>query len=265
MRILHFIPALGAGGAERQLYLLCRETNTAVEHLVTTVSGEGRWALPLRELGVPVNCLGSRLRDPRVILRLRSEVTRIAPDLIHCWLPSMNIAGALAAGSTPLIASVRNVDDWKPWFYRLADRAVAPLWSRVIANSHAGAAEVVRTTGLAPHSIQVIVNGIALRAPRVKPDGAQGVVLTACCWSRRSESIGFLPQRASCLNSSSGSPATDPNGARSRAPPLRMWNFWGRWRTSATSMMRRAYSCSPPIAKGHLMLCSKRCRPGACR
>ena len=180
MRILHFIPALGAGGAERQLYLLCRETNTDVEHLVTTVSGEGRWALPLRELGVPVNCLGSRLRDPRVILRLRSEVTRIAPDLIHCWLPSMNIAGALAAGSTPLIASVRNVDDWKPWFYRLADRALAPFWSQVIANSHAGAAEVVRTTGLPQHSIQVIVNGIAPRAARVKPDGAQGVVLTAC-------------------------------------------------------------------------------------
>ncbi len=180
MKILHFIPALGAGGAERQLYLLCRETNADVEHLVTTVSGEGRWARPLRELGVPVNCLGSRLRDPRMILRLRSEVIRIEPDLIHCWLPSMNIAGALAAGSTPLIASVRNVDDWKPWYYRLADRVLSLFWSQIIANSHAGAAEIARTSGIALDSIQVIVNGIAPRPARLKPPAAKRVVLTAC-------------------------------------------------------------------------------------
>ena len=180
MRILHFIPALGAGGAERQLYLLCRETSTDVEHLVTTVLGEGRWARPLRELGVHVNCLGSPLRDPRLILRLRSEVIRTEPDLIHCWLPSMNIAGALAAGSTPLIASVRNVDNWKPWFYRLADRALSLFWSQVIANSHAGAAEIARATGIAVDSIQVIVNGIAPRAARLKPVGTRRVVLTAC-------------------------------------------------------------------------------------
>ena len=180
MKVLHFIPALGAGGAERQLYLLCRETNADVEHLVTTVSSEGRWARPLRELGVPVHCLGSRLRDPLMILRLRAEVNRIEPDLIHCWLPSMNIAGALAAGSTPLIASVRNVDDWKPWYYRVADRVLSLFWSRIIANSHAGAAEIARTSGIALDSIQVIANGIALRPARLKPPAAKRVVLTAC-------------------------------------------------------------------------------------
>jgi glycosyltransferase involved in cell wall biosynthesis len=180
MRVLHFVSTLGMGGAERQLYLLCRETNGQIDHRVAAVSSEGRWARPLRELGVPVRCLGSALRDPRLVWRMRSEVVRSEPDVVHCWLPSMNVAGTLAAGSTPMIASVRNVDDWKPWLYRVVDRALAPFWSAVIANSHAGAAEVARTTGIAVDTVHVVPNGIAPRPAAPKPPDARQVAIAAC-------------------------------------------------------------------------------------
>jgi glycosyltransferase involved in cell wall biosynthesis len=180
MRVLHFVASLGAGGAERQLYLLCRETNSEVEHIVVAASAEGRWAQPLRDLGVDVRNLASALRDPRLLVRMRHEVARTAPVLIHCWLPSMNVAGTLVAGTTPVIVSVRNVDDWKPWFYRLADRALSPFWNAVIANSHAGAAQFARSAGVDPDSIHVVPNGIAPRQSGAKPAGAERVVLTAC-------------------------------------------------------------------------------------
>ena len=180
MRVLHLIPTLGAGGAERQLYLLCRETRAHVEHIVAAVWRLGRWAKPLMEAGVPVHCLESGLRDPRLYFRLRGEVARTGPDLIHCWLPSMNVAGALVAGSTPVVASVRNVDDWKPWLYRMADRLLAPFWSAAIANSQAGALQFARSTGMEPDWVRFVPNGIEPRPFQPKPAGAERVILTAC-------------------------------------------------------------------------------------
>lgn len=180
MRILHFIPTLGAGGAERQLYLLCRQTHANVDHMVAATWREGKWAQPLRDIDIAVRCLNAGLRDPRLVLRMRAEIARTEPDLIHCWLPSMNVTGALVAGSTPIIASIRNVDDWKPWLYRLADRVLAPYWSAIIANSHAGAVQFARAAGLDPASVEVVPNGIPPRRFQPKPPGALRVILTAC-------------------------------------------------------------------------------------
>lgn len=180
MRVLHFVSTLGSGGAERQLYLLCRETREQITHFVTAAMGEGRWAQPLRELGVSVRCLDTRLRDPRLLWRMHGEVSRCAPDLIHCWLPSMNVAGTLVAGSIPVVASVRNVDDWKPWLYRVADRTLAPFWAAVISNSHAGADLIAATTGVERDAVQVVPNGIEHRRQGLKPPGCEQVVITAC-------------------------------------------------------------------------------------
>lgn len=181
MRVLHFIPSLATGGAERQLYLLCRQTVHAAEHIVVAPWREGRWADSLRVAGIEVHCLHTPLRDPRLVWRMRRAVTQLAPDLVHAWLPSMNLAAALAAaGRAPVAASVRNVDDWKPWTYRLADRLAAPLWSAVIANSHAGAVHFSASAGLPPHTIRVVPNGIEPREPSAKPAGAIRRVLTLC-------------------------------------------------------------------------------------
>lgn len=180
-KVLHLIPTLGTGGAERQLYLLCRASLGEAEHHVVTAWAEGRWAQPIRDLGVKVDCLATRLRDPRLILRAAAAVRAVDPDVVHCWLPSMNLVGALVAGGRPLIASIRNVDDWKPWYYRAADRLASPLWSAVIANSHAGAVQFADSTGLAQERIHVVANGIEVREPAgAKPEEARRRVLTAC-------------------------------------------------------------------------------------
>ena len=180
IRVLHLVPTLGTGGAERQLYLLCRESRAHVEHSVVVAWAEGRWAAPLRELGVEVRCLNTRLRDPRLVPRAWRSIGKTDPDIVHCWLPSMNVIGALAAGQRPVIASVRNVDDWKPWTYRLLDRVISPCWNAVIANSHAGAAQFAVAARVDSSAVHVVANGISERTPAPKPDTACFHVLTAC-------------------------------------------------------------------------------------
>ncbi|MEZ5399627.1 MAG: glycosyltransferase [Bryobacteraceae bacterium] len=164
MTILHIAASLDTGGAERQLYLLCRQTQGRVENRVTAIARGGRWAEPLRETGAAVEILGCGMRDPRAIARLAVAIRRSGADAVHCWLPSVNLVGALVAGGRPVIASIRNVDDWKPWYYRLAEDLVSPLWSAVVANSHAGAAEAVRQ-GIQPDKLRVVPNGIEPRTP----------------------------------------------------------------------------------------------------
>ncbi|MFN7925812.1 MAG: glycosyltransferase [Bryobacteraceae bacterium] len=179
MKVLHLVASLGSGGAERQLYLLCRETRGQVRHSVLAVREEGRWAEPLRDSGIGVQCLGMSPRNPLTVARIASLVRLAAPDLVHCWLPSMNVIGALASGPAPVIASIRNVDDWKPRLYRWLDRILSPLWTAVIANSYSGAEFAVRT-GIPETRIRVVPNGIEMRDAAPRSSNPAAVAVTVC-------------------------------------------------------------------------------------
>ncbi|MBK5291186.1 MAG: glycosyltransferase [Acidobacteriia bacterium] len=168
MKILHLVASLATGGAEKQLHLLCNATRRRIEHHVLSLLPGDRWVEPLRESGAVVIQLAlPSLRTPLTLLRIREALAQIRPDLVQCWLPSMNIAGALAAHmvaglSCPVVASVRNVDHWKSWSYRLLERCVAPLWDGVICNSHSGA-EITRRAGIPTSRICVVPNGLPHR------------------------------------------------------------------------------------------------------
>jgi glycosyltransferase involved in cell wall biosynthesis len=179
MRVLHLVANLGAGGAEKQLYLLCRHTRQKVQHTVLALSGGGRWVEPIRELGVEVNRLDhSCLRSPSLLWRTRAALIQMEqPSLVHCWLPSINLLGALAVRLTPgwqcpVIASVHNVDEWKPSWYRFLDRLVCPLWDSVISNCHAGV-RLTRSSGVAADRIFVVPNGIESRPMPSRAEIAQ--------------------------------------------------------------------------------------------
>lgn len=159
MKILHVIGSLARGGAERQLFLLCQASRQEADHCVVVFRPGGKWASMLTAIGVEVIALDCPLTHPLAVFRLRGVIVRQSPDLVHCWLPSANILGAFAAGSIPVVASIRNVDDWKPLYYRLLERLAVPFWDSVISNSHAGA-ELTRRAGVASRSITVIPNGV---------------------------------------------------------------------------------------------------------
>lgn len=96
MRVVHVITGLQAGGAERLLYeVACRSRHDL--HVVT-LAEEGLYANRIRQLGVPVHCIGMRSnRDPRGLLRLAAYLRRTQADAVHVHLYRAQLFGRLAA------------------------------------------------------------------------------------------------------------------------------------------------------------------------
>lgn len=207
MRVLHVVAGLGQGGAEKQLVLLCSATSRPVEHEVVAVREEGVHARALRDLGIPVSCLGERaLYHPSVLAGLARRMRRFRPDVVHCWLPSMNVMGGLAAVLSGLdrpavIASVRNVDDWKSPLRIAADRLAGRLWDRVLCNSRAGM-DCARRQGIPARKLHWVPNGVVerpipderererTRARYGVPPG--GILLISACRLVPQKQVGLL-------------------------------------------------------------------------
>jgi glycosyltransferase involved in cell wall biosynthesis len=96
MRILHLIPNLSAGGAERQLSYLAPELARMGHDVHIAYSEEGihRPELP----GVVLHRLKVRSNyDPYLIWQLVRLTRRIKPDIIHTWILQMDILGGMGA------------------------------------------------------------------------------------------------------------------------------------------------------------------------
>jgi glycosyltransferase involved in cell wall biosynthesis len=170
MRVLHLVADLGQGGAEKQLTLLCGASVGVAEHHVVAVRGLGFHANKFRELGIPLECLGAqRPYSLGPLWTLPHLIRRMRPDILHCWLPSMNLLGgvasALAVPHRPrVVATIRNVDNWKSACRIALDRAASVLWDRVLCNSQAGL-ECARQQGIASRKLFWVPNGVEQRQP----------------------------------------------------------------------------------------------------
>jgi glycosyltransferase involved in cell wall biosynthesis len=116
VRVLHLIEDLGAGGAERLLFVnlsrLDRQRfSGAVCHLYDRAL---HWRQPILDLGYPVTSLGlTSMRDlPRGVMRLVRLLKRHPVDLIHTHLYAANLVGRLAAAmaGVPVVSSIHNPD-----------------------------------------------------------------------------------------------------------------------------------------------------------
>lgn len=196
IRVLHCVAGLGRGGAEKQLALLCQATRDSVDHQIVA-AGTERFCYPGLTESLPVvhDAGPASPRDPRTVWRIARVVRQQRPDILHCWLPSMNLAGGLAArltfpGRPRVVASIRNVDDWKGPVRTFTDRIASRLWDRILCNSQAGLACALRQ-GLPGEKLHYVPNGIVerdrlteeargrLRAKLGVPE--RGVLLVSAC------------------------------------------------------------------------------------
>lgn len=191
-RIAHYVSALGAGGAERQLALLAKRSRARGHEVQvwTThpLEGDAGHYLPdLQRAGVPVKALempprtltldedqipGLKLIQNHLsslpLFALILELQRARPNVLHCWLDEPNVIGGLAgllAGVPRIVLSTRNVSPvhfprlFYPW-YRDTYRALsqAPQVT-LIGNSAAGAADYAEWLDLPVERFQVVYNG----------------------------------------------------------------------------------------------------------
>jgi len=165
MRILHMIPTLGTGGAERLLASLAPELKR-LGHSVGIVSEydrRGQLAGELESQGIEVRFLGKRRGlDPRMVPRMARAIRSFRPDVVHSHsahvlryaIPAVLLSRACPIVHTLHTMAERESDEMGKLLQFLAFRAgVTP-----VAIGQAVAESVRRVYRLAPR--YVIPNGI---------------------------------------------------------------------------------------------------------
>jgi len=96
MKILNLIPNLSGGGAERQLNYLAPELVRMGHEVHIAYSREGSCKPELP--GVVLHQLKSRSNyDPYLFWQLVRLIRGLKPDIVHTWIPQMDILGGMAA------------------------------------------------------------------------------------------------------------------------------------------------------------------------
>lgn len=145
VKILHLIPTLASGGAERQLVNLVSTTSgKKVNHVVCVIGESGFFAPSIREAGCKVIELDISAKHPflRAASKFRRVVAEEKPDVIHSWLYDANISARLSGllnGRIPVITSLQSPDyapearlagNWNPYkvrALRMIDKFTAML------------------------------------------------------------------------------------------------------------------------------------------
>jgi glycosyltransferase involved in cell wall biosynthesis len=142
MRVLHCIPSLEGGGAERQLaYLAGVLVAEGCEiHVASTRGGEN---LPrLQASGAAIHLLDtSSSHDPRLFTRLRRTIAQVQPALVHCWLLQMELMGGLAAtmAGVPWVFAERSSSGaYPPTVKNYLRVRAAAFASAIVSNSRGG-------------------------------------------------------------------------------------------------------------------------------
>ncbi len=164
LRVLHILPTLDQGGAEKQLCLLAAGLpRDAFDVQVCALTRLGPRLEELRQADIPVTLIGKRWKvDPMAYWRLKRLILRLRPDIVHTWIFAANSYGrqaALAAKTPAIIAGERCVDLWKSWKELAVDRYLARRTTRIAVNS-TGIVDFYAAHGLPREKFVVIPNAI---------------------------------------------------------------------------------------------------------
>ncbi|MCH2130225.1 MAG: glycosyltransferase [Pirellulaceae bacterium] len=163
-RILHIIPTLSQGGAEKQLALLASHLPTARYDVhVCVLTSTGIYQQELESQGIPVHLIGkSQKLDLFAYRRLRTLIQKLRPDIVQTWLFAANSYGrqaAISSGVPHVVASERSVDRWKRAGHFYIDRYLARRTQAIIVPSK-GVRDFYVQHHLSPNLFRVIANGI---------------------------------------------------------------------------------------------------------
>jgi len=177
-RIVHVIPTLDRGGAEKQLVLLAtRLPRELFDVHVCVLTRSGPLVEPLQEAGIPVHRINKRWKvDPVAYRRLGACLRALRPDLVHTWIFAANSYGRAAArrvGVRRVVAGERCVDRWKVWHELAIDRFLARRTDAIVTNSR-GVVDFYVSHGIDESKFVVIPNGIEAESSAGTADLAAG-------------------------------------------------------------------------------------------
>ncbi len=177
-RILHVIPSLAAGGAERQLVNLVNHTTAEFSHFICVFNNAGFFAPTIHASGHKVCELGVLGKHPwfSAASKLRSIINNYKPDIIKTWLYDANIVGRLVQIFNPKIPLITTLHspDYEPETIRAANwspfrvegfRQIDKITARLTKPHFAACSQYVkksfqRKLNLSDTQVKVIYNGI---------------------------------------------------------------------------------------------------------
>ncbi|MDR2438015.1 MAG: glycosyltransferase [Planctomycetaceae bacterium] len=164
LKILQIIPTLDRCGAEKQMVLLATHLpKDEFDVEVTVLTRGGAFEEELANAQISTTLIKKRLKfDPFALNRLKREVKRFQPDLVHTWLFAANAYGRKAAidcGVPRIVAGERCVDQWKSWYHFYIDRWFAAQTDRIATNSE-GVKDFYVKHGLPAEKFVVIPNAV---------------------------------------------------------------------------------------------------------
>lgn len=198
-RLLYVVGQLGAGGLERQLYLLLQtmDRDRYRPHVVVwNYNDDDTYACLIAKLGVPLHHFPRALSPTRKMLTFRAMVRQIEPEVIHSYSFYTNIAASWATLGTKTIAvgGVRSnfSNDRRSCGILLG--SLCARWPRNQIFNNFAAAEKARSSQsfFSPSEIFVVQNRVDLQEFRNTPLSINGrarivgvgSLLPLKCWDR---------------------------------------------------------------------------------
>ena len=163
-RVVHVHRIRGIGGSERHVLTLLPAL--AAEGIEPVFLGldDPAWSVEpfYRELGVEsVRLPCPRDFDPRLARRVRRELRRLRPDVVHTHLVHADLYGALGAGrSVPVVSTKHNDDPFRRGPFRYVERALTRRAARVITITRALRRFCIDLVGLPPGKVEAIHYGL---------------------------------------------------------------------------------------------------------
>ncbi len=168
-RVVHVHRIRGIGGSERHLLtLLPALASEGVEPVFLGLDDPAGELEPFyRELGVEaVRLPCPRDVDPGLLRRVRRELARLRPDVVHTHLVHGDVYGTLGAGKVPVVSSKHNDDPFRRGPFRHLERLLTRRAARLIAISEALRRFCVDAVGLPEDKVEVVHYGLdGLPAP----------------------------------------------------------------------------------------------------
>jgi len=173
--LLLVVDCLKTGGAERQVVELAVALRRKGYEVAVACSVAGELSDVLREAGIPVHPLRSRLVKRRLSVayawRLRRLLRRERFDLVHAHIYASTAAAALATLGTgvPLVITEHTEATWQGRRARWISRWIYRQTKHIIAVSTPIERRLIERDGLSPDLITVIPNAV-VPASEVRPD-----------------------------------------------------------------------------------------------
>jgi glycosyltransferase involved in cell wall biosynthesis len=167
IKILHIIPSLLPGGAEKMAVELAKFADREIFDVsVLCLRAGGFWEEELREARVPFMVIGS-LKRPIILdfFKIVRFIRAAGPDIVHTHLFGADFYGRLAArlgGVKRIISTEQNLNWNENWLKKIAKHWTSKLAVRIVAASGAIKKYLIEQEGVEAEKIEVIYNGVEI-------------------------------------------------------------------------------------------------------